>query len=108
MDMQGLCIEQGNDVIVTARWPTIANGSGLSSELYYKPDRYTHDSDPSVEVYTSGLIPDPDNPGATMSQFTIPSADNQVPGIFWWRVDALDINGKRRTAAGGPFMVESA
>lgn len=104
MDYFGLTWPQGNDVVVTARWPDIVDGTGLTSKLYYKPHRSTPDTDPAVNIYSASIVPDPG--GTTMSQFNVPAADNGIPGIFWWRVDAVDINSKVRTAAGGPLWVE--
>lgn len=107
MDITGIQFQQSNDIVVTASWPTIADGTGLLAEFYYKPNKYTDDEDPSVLVFESGLVPDPANPGQTISRFNIPAIDNEIPGMYWWRVDGLDINGKRRTAAHGPLMVEA-
>lgn len=107
MDQTGLVFPQGNDIVVTAQFPTISDGTGMTSEFYYKDDRTTPDTDPAVEVYSSTVIPDPSNPGATYSRFTIPAADNGVTGAFWYRVDCLDSTGKRRTANCGPLLVEA-
>jgi hypothetical protein len=107
MDGQALVFPQGNDVIVTARFPQISSGAGMTSEFYYKDNRYVSDTDPTTQVYSSGITDDPDNPGATMSQFTVPATDNEVTGAFWWRVDAIDSTGARSTAAAGTLLVEA-
>jgi hypothetical protein len=107
MDIQVLVFPQRNDVLVTARFPDIADGTGIMAELYSKPDRMTPDDDPGVLVYSAALEPDPDNPGQTMAVFTVPEADTQVPRSDWWHVDAVDVNDKRRTAAYGPLWVEA-
>jgi hypothetical protein len=107
MDGQVLIFPQGNDIVVTARFPDISDGTGATSEFYYKDNRYTPDSDPSTQVYSSDIYDDPDNPGATMSQFTIPAADNSANGAFWWRVDCIDSLDTRRTAQCGTLLVEA-
>jgi hypothetical protein len=105
--MTGLVFPRGNDIVVTASFPDISDGTGMSAEFYYKPDRTTDDNDPSVKVYESTVDPDPDNAGATLSTFDIPAVDNGSTGSFWWRVDVLDVNGHRRTADCGPLLVEA-
>lgn len=107
MDQMGLVFPQGNDIIVTARFPSITDGTGMNAEFYYKGDRTTLDADPAVQVYSSSVVPDPDNLPATFSQFIIPAADNEVPGAFWWRVDCIDTLNNRRTARCGPLLVEA-
>ena len=107
MDGQALVFPKGNDVVVTARFPGISDGTGASAEFYYKDNRYIADSDPTTQVYTSSITDDPDNPGATMSQFKIPATDNGVTGAFWWRVDCIDVTDSRRTAAAGTLLVEA-
>jgi hypothetical protein len=93
--------------VVTASFPTISDGTGMSSEFYYKPDRTTDDDDPGVTMVESTVDPDPDNEGATLATFTITAADNGMTGSFWWRVDVIDANGNRRTANCGPLLVEA-
>ena len=109
MDQTGLVFPRGNDVVVIARFPEINDGTGMVSELYTKPSKETPDSDPAVKVYDSDVVEDPDNPGSTMSQFDVPSDDTGVTGAFWWRVDCVDVQGKRRTPDGacGPLLVEA-
>lgn len=107
MDQVGLVFPRGNDIVVTARFPDISNGSGINAEFYSKPGRTVADTDLSVQVYNSSLVTDPDNVGATMAQFTIPSIDTGATGAFWWRVDCIDVLSKRRTAACGPLLVEA-
>jgi hypothetical protein len=107
MDQIVLMFPQGNDIQVTAQFPTIADGTGMTANFYYKISRYTADSDPTTLVFTSDIVDDPDNPGATMSVFEIPSADNEVSGAFWWRVDAVDSQDTTRTANCGPLLVEA-
>jgi hypothetical protein len=102
-----LVFPRGNDIVVTARFPTISDGTGMSSEFYYKPDRKTDDGDPSVQIYESAVIPDPDNEGATLATFDVPSTDNAAAGAFWWRVDVLDVDGHRRTANCGTLLVDA-
>jgi hypothetical protein len=107
MDMMTLFVPRGNDIVVTARFPGIADGTGMNSEFWYKNDRTTPDNDPSVITFTSPVVADPANAGSTMSQFSIPATDNAVPGAFWWRVDIMDVLNKRRTVNSGPLLVES-
>jgi hypothetical protein len=97
----------GNDVQVTVRYPNISSGTGSQSEFYYKADRTTSDTDLSTVVFTSPVIADPDNAGATMSQFTIDSADNAMAGAYWWRVDFVDSTGLRTTVGFGTLIVEA-
>jgi hypothetical protein len=107
MDMTSLFFAQGNDIIVTASFPTISDGTGMNSEFWYKTDRTTPDNDPTSVMYEASVVPDPDNAGQTMSQFTIPATANESAGAFWWRVDLIDIESHRRTANAGPLLVES-
>lgn len=107
MDMTALFIPQGNDVIVTARFPEISDGTGINSEFWYKPDKTVPDNDPSVITYEAEVVPDPDFDGQTMSQFSIPAADNEVAGAHWWRVDLIDVGNNRRTANCGTYLVEA-
>jgi hypothetical protein len=97
----------GNDVQVTVRYPNIPDGTGCQSEFYYKADRTTSDTDPSTVVFTSLVIADPDNTGATMSTFTIDSADNAMAGAYWWRIDFLDAADSRTTVGFGTLIVEA-
>jgi hypothetical protein len=97
MDGQVLIFPQGNDIVVTARFPGISDGTGAQSEF----------SDPTTMVYTSAIIDDPDNPGQTMSTFEIPREDVAVTGAFWWRVDCIDTLSSRRTASCGTLLVEA-
>ena len=107
MDMVALSFPQGNDIVVTARYPEISSGAGMTAKFYTKPDKTTPDSDPSVTVYQSTVVSDPNNIGATMSQFIIPSADTQDTGAFWWRVDVADAINHKRTANQGTLLVEA-
>lgn len=108
MDSQVLYFPQGKDVVVTARYPGISDGTGSHSELYYKDNRYTPDDDPGTQMYSAPIDDDPDNPGATMSVFTIPAADNDVTGAFWWRVDAVDDTDNTRSMVQcGTLLVEA-
>jgi hypothetical protein len=107
MDQTSLFIPRGNDVTVTARFPDISDGTGMSSEFWVKPAKTTPDSDPSVSTYTSTVVADPDNAGATMAQFDIPSTETALAGALWWRVDVIDTLSHRRTANSGPLLVES-
>jgi hypothetical protein len=107
MDMYVLFFPQGNDVVVTARFPTISDGTGQTATFYYKNDKMTPDSDPSTITYQSDVVPDDGNPGATMSQFTVPSSDTQFPGAYWWRIDVTDSFDTNRTAGCGTLLVEA-
>jgi hypothetical protein len=107
MDQSGLVFPRGNDIVVTARFPDISDGTGMLAELYTKPDRTTADTDPSVNIYESGVAVDPDNAGSTMAQFDVPATDTGTTGSFWWRVDCLDSAGRRRTADCGTLLVEA-
>lgn len=107
MDMTALFFPQNNDVIVTAQFPTISDGTGMQAWFWYKDDRTTPDTDPSTLSFSAPVLPDPNNVGQTMSQFDIPAADNANPGVYWWRVDVIDVNSKKRTADSGPLLVEA-
>jgi len=107
MDQTGLVFPRGNDVVVTAQFPDISDGTGMISEFYTKPSRATPDTDPSVQVYESDIVKDTDNAGQTLAQFDIPAGDTGVTGAFWWRVDCVDVLNKRRTANCGPLLVEA-
>jgi hypothetical protein len=107
MDGQVLYFPQGNDVIVTARYPEISDGTGSHSEFFYKDNRYLADNDPTTQMYSASIDADPDNPGATMSVFTIPGDDNLMAGAFWYRVDCVDTLDTRRTASCGVLLVEA-
>jgi hypothetical protein len=107
MDGQVLLFPQNKDIVVTARYPDISDGTGSHSEFYYKDSRYTADNDPSTQMYSAPIEQDPDNPGATMSQFTIPADDNLITGAFWWRVDCVDSLNTRRMAQCGTLLVEA-
>jgi len=96
-----------NDVIVTVQYPTIGSGTGCQSEFYYKADRTTPDTDPSTVSYAVPVTDDPQNPGATMSQFTIDAADNAESGAYWWRIDFLDAGSNRTSVGFGPLIVEA-
>lgn len=97
----------GNDVQVIVRYPNIPDGTGCQSEFYYKDDRTTPDLDPTTVIFTSLVVDDPDNAGATMSTFTIDAADNAVAGAMWWRIDFLDAADSRTTVGFGTLMVEA-
>jgi hypothetical protein len=107
MDQIGLVFPSGKDVTVVARFPDISDGTGMTAKFVTKPDRYTADTATSVRVYDSGVTADPDNPGATISKFTIPSTDTAVTGSFWWRVDCIDSLSKRKMANCGTLLVEA-
>lgn len=107
MDQTLLVFPKGNDVVVTARFPDISDGTGMTAKFYSKPDRGTADTDPSVHVYSATIVGDPDFPGATMSSFSIPHTDTTATGSFWWRVDCIDSLTHRRTASCGPLLVEA-
>lgn len=107
MDMLALFFPQGNDIVVTARYPDISDGTGQTANFYYKPDKTTPDTDPAVLVFESSVLPDEDNPGATISTFVISASDNQVPGPYWWRIDVVDALLNTRTANCGPLLVEA-
>lgn len=107
MDMQALFFKQGNDIVVTARYTDISDGTGMTAELFTKPDKTTPDDDPSVMVYQSDVVSDPDNIGATLSQFDIPSSDTQNTGAFWWKVNVTDPFNNVRTANQGTLLIEA-
>jgi hypothetical protein len=97
----------GNDVQVVVQYPSVSDGTGCQSEFYYKTDRTTSDTDPSTVVFTSPVVDDPNNAGATMSTFTIDAVDNSVAGAMWWRVDFVDSTGLRTTVGFGTLLVEA-
>lgn len=81
--------------------------AGITVLLIRKPSNLTPDNDPSVITYTAPLEPDPDRPGYTRGVFKLPSADNTVPGLEWFRVDCRDALGNKRTAETGTIITES-
>jgi hypothetical protein len=97
----------GNDVKVMVQYPSISDGTGCQSEFYYKTDRAASDTDPETVSYAVPVDNDPDNPGSTMSQFTILATDNAESGAFWWRVDFLDSSGSRTSVGFGTLIVEA-
>jgi hypothetical protein len=107
MDMLALFFKQGDDIVVTARYAEIPDGTGMTAKFYVKGDKTTADTDPSVMKYDSNVIADPDNAGATLSQFTIPSTDTQVTGAWWWKVRVFDPFNHVRTASQGPLLIEA-
>jgi hypothetical protein len=106
MDMTSLFFKQNNDVVVTAKFPDFTSGAGITTEFWYKDNKYASDSDPSSRSYT-GTVLTQGTDGLWFSNFTIPAADNAVTGAFWWRVDATDATNKRRTAQCGTLLVEA-
>jgi hypothetical protein len=107
MDMVALFFKQGDDIVVTARYAEISSGTGMSAMFYIKDDKTTADTDPSVKTYNSGVMADPDNAGATLSMFTIPSTDTQLTGAWWWKVRVSDPFNHVRTASQGPLLIEA-
>jgi hypothetical protein len=108
MDMEALFFTQGDDIVVTARFPDIPDGNGMTATFYIKPDKTTPDMDPSVLTYDSDVVVDPDNTGATLAKFSIPSEDTQLTGAFWWKVRVFDPFSNVRTANQGTLLVEAA
>jgi hypothetical protein len=107
MDMVALFFKQGDDIIVTARFAEISDGTGMTATFYVKDDKTIDDTDPTVIKYDSDVITDPDNIGATLSRFDIPSADTQTTGAWWWKVRVFDPFNNVRTANQGPLLIEA-
>jgi hypothetical protein len=107
MDMLALFFKQGDDIVVTARYPEIPDGTGMTATFYLKDDKTTPDTDPSVLTYDSDVVADPDNTGATLSEFDIPSTDTQETGAWWWKVKVFDPFSNGRTASQGPLLIEA-
>lgn len=107
MDMVALFFKRGDDIVVTARYAEISDGTGMSATFYIKDDKTTPDNDPSVLTYISDVVADPDNIGATLSQFDVPSEDNQTTGALWWKVKVFDTFNNGRTANQGTLIVEA-
>lgn len=107
MDMTALFFPQGNDIVVTAKFPEITDGTGMTAEFWYKFSKVTPDDDPSTLVYQKNLVLGDD--GVWYSEFDISAVDNEVTGAFWWRIDCIDATGKRRTPDGacGTLLVEA-
>jgi|SRR5215472_8367203 len=106
LDITVLFFPVNNDITVTAQFPEITDGTGMTAQFWYKDDRYTPDSDPSTNMYQNSIIKD--NQGNWFSTFNIPGTANKIAGSFWWRVDAVDAQSKRRTAANGPVLVQAS
>ena len=107
MDMLTLFFKQGDDIVVTARYAEITDGTGMTATFYIKDDKTTADTDPTVMTYDAEVVADPDNVGATLSQFSIPSEDTQVTGAWWWKVRVFDPFSNARTANQGPLLIEA-
>lgn len=107
MDMTALFFKRGDDIIVTARYAEIPDGTGMTATFYIKDDKTTPDTDPSVITYDSNIVADPDNLGATLSKFEIPSEDTQDTGALWWKIRVFDPFSNVRTANQGPLIVEA-
>jgi len=105
MDMTALFFPQNNDIIVTAKFPEITDGTGVTAEFWYKFDKMTPDGDPTTSTYTSNVTLGDDH--IWYSEFVIPASDNAITGAFWWRVDAIDSFNHRRTASCGTLLVEA-
>jgi hypothetical protein len=102
-----LYFPQNNDVTVNVSYPGISDGTGATSEFYYKTNRTTSDTDPTTKTYTVPIVDDPDNAGACMSTIDIPAADNATAGSLWWRIDVIDSSGDVSTVGYGILLVES-
>lgn len=107
MDMLALFFKCGDDIVVTARYAEISDGTGMTATFYIKGDKTTPDNDPSVMTYDSNVVADPDNVGATISHFDIPSEDTQGTGARWWKVRVFDPFSNVRTANQGPLIIEA-
>lgn len=107
MEMLALFFKQGDDIIVTARYAEIPDGTGMTATFYIKDDKMMDDTDPSVTTYDSDIVADPDNLGATLSKFTIPSDDTQDTGAWWWKIRVFDPFSNVRTANQGPLLIEA-
>jgi hypothetical protein len=107
MDMLTLFFKQGDDIVVTARYPDISDGTGMTATFYMKDDKTTLDTDSTVLTFDSDVVADPDNAGATLSQFDIPSTDTQATGAMWWKVKVFDPFNNGRTASQGPLLIEA-
>ena len=107
MDMLALFFKQGDDIVVTARYAEITDGTGMTATFYIKDDKTTPDTDLSVLKYDSNIVSDPDNLGATLSHFDIPSEDTQMTGAWWWKVRVFDPFNNVRTANQGPLLIEA-
>ena len=105
MNMTALFFPQNNDIVVTAKFPEITDGTGVTTEFWYKDSKDVPDSDPTSVSYQSVLSHGTDN--VWYAQFNIPAADNEVTGAFWWRVDAIDAENRRMTANCGTLLVEA-
>jgi hypothetical protein len=107
MEMLALFFKQGDDIVVTARYPEIPDGTGMTATFYVKDDKTTPDTDSSVLTYDAEVVADPDNMNATLSQFIIPSEDTQGAGAWWWKVKVFDTLSNGRTANQGPLLIEA-
>jgi hypothetical protein len=107
---QLLVIPARNDIEVTAKFLDLSQAVGVIAQFWRKETRATPDDDKSVILYEQPLVANPDQEGQWLAVFSIPASDNTLPGITWWRVDAVakedDIVVLRRTAACGPYRIE--
>jgi hypothetical protein len=79
----------------------------MTATFYIKDDKMMADTDSSVLKYDSDVADDPDNIGATISQFKIPSEDTQAADSLWWKIRIFDSVGNVRTANQGPLLIEA-
>jgi hypothetical protein len=105
LPLTALFFPVNNDVVVTAQFPQITDGTGMTSNFWYKDSKTIPDTDPTSVSYPSDIIQN--EVGVWFAQFSIPAANNAIAGAFWWRVDAIDVENKCRTAACGTLLVEA-
>lgn len=107
MPLTPLFFPSGKDATVTATFPEISDGTGMTSTYWWKSSREVLDTDPSALSYQSSVTGDPSNVAQTLAQFQIPGADVANAGVYWWRVDVTDTVGHTQTAADGPMLIQA-
>jgi hypothetical protein len=105
-DTTSLFFYQNNDIVVIAKFPDITDGTGVTTEFWYKDNKFTADTDPSSTMYVGDALT-VGTDGIWFTQFHIPATHNALTGAFWWRVDAIDTQNHRRTAQCGTLLVEA-
>jgi hypothetical protein len=56
MDTTALFVPLGNDITVTARFPEISDGTGMSSQFWVKPDKTTPDTESHRQTANAGTF----------------------------------------------------
>lgn len=113
MGLAAITLHEKNDEVLRVTITPLVEGETLDGitllEVYLKPDQCTPDGDSSVLLLTSADPTQIDVTEQTSDLITarvfIPATALAQPYDRWWRLDALDADGGRRTALYGPVEV---